>query len=215
MRLRRRREKPKAAPAPRRGSGAGTFCVNSVVKADNLRPPEAVKFCETAVVFVPLTNVLRSGAEIALVVKGEPITPEMVEVTFGLLAVTPPLPLTFTATVSKVATGSVMAMLYINVPLTVPVVAGLKSVWMVHTPRYSEILIVPLPVKPARLKPEKVLSPTTPLQEERLLKVHERSALASPALINAAAERKRAAPVRERLIPGFSLKLTKGEFMVG
>ena len=92
---------------------------------------------------------------------------------------------------------------------------GEKFVATVHTPKYSEILIVPEPVKPAILKPEKVLSPTTPLQEERLLKVHERSALASPALINAAAERRRAAPVRERLIPGFSLKLTKGEFMVG
>ena len=92
---------------------------------------------------------------------------------------------------------------------------GEKLVETLHTPKYSEILTVPEPVKPARLKPEKVLSPTTPLQEERLLKVHEKSALASPALINAAAERKRAAPVRERLIPGFSLKLTKGEFMVG
>ena len=96
-----------------------------------------------------------------------------------------------------------------------PVGVGEKFVAILHTPKYSEILTVPEPVKPARLKPEKVLSPTTPLQEERLLKLHVRSALASPALINVAAERRRAAPVREWLIPGFSLKLTKGEFMVG
>ena len=215
MRLRRRREKPKAAPAPRRGSGAGTFCVKSVVKEDNLRPAEAVKFCETAIVFVPLTNDLMVGGETASAVKVVGIAPGMVEVINGLPAMGKLLALALTETWSKVATGSVMATLYINVPLTGPVVAGENSVWTVHIPRYSEILIVPEPVKPARLKPEKVLSPTTPLQEERLLKVHERSALASPALINAAAERRRAAPVRERLIPGFSLKLTKGKFMVG
>jgi len=62
----------------------------------------------------------------------------------------------------------------------------------------------------------KFLSPTSPPQVERLLKKHSNpTALDSPALINAAAERRRAALVRERLIPGFSLKLTKGEFMVG
>ena len=63
----------------------------------------------------------------------------------------------------------------------------------------------------------KFLSPTSPPQVERLLKKHSNptAALDSPALINVAAERRRAAPVREWLIPGFNLKLTKGEFMVG
>ena len=78
----------------------------------------------------------------------------------------------------------------------------------------TKSLSLALGVKPESEKPVKFLSPTSPPQVERLLKKHSNSAaLDSPALINAVAVRSRAAPVRERLIPGFSLKLTKGEFM--
>ena len=218
MRLRRRREKPKAAPAPRRGSGAGTFCVKSVVKADSLRPAEAVKFCETAIVFVLLANVLTAGEERTSAVKAG-VIPVMVEVTAGLPEMGPLLPLTLTEAVLKVNGVPVMATLYFNVPLTVPVVWGVKSVWTLHTPSYSvtEILSPGLAVKPVSEKPVKFLSPISPPQVARLLKKHSKSpaALDSPALINAAVESRRAAPVRERLIPDFSLKLTRGEFMIG
>ena len=104
MRLRRRREKPKAAPAPRRGSGAGTFCVKSVVNPDILRGDEAVKFCETEI-FVKLeAKFLVTGPSGALTLKGVGVLemPVMVEATRGLPATPIPAALVCTVAVSNV-----------------------------------------------------------------------------------------------------------------
>jgi len=150
----------------------------------------------------------------------EPLpSPVIVEITRGLPAIGL-IPLTSTLDVLKVNGVPTMPILYFNVPLTeaVPGVAGEKSVWTVHMPLSSEIttLSPALAVKPVSEKPLKLLSPISALQVEIVLKKHSTSfALDSPALINVAVERRRAAPVREWLIPGFNLKLTKGEFMVG
>ena len=65
-----------------------------------------------------------------------------------------------------------------------------------------------------KLKLVNFLSPKVRVQVERLLKRQLVAALDSPALINAVAERRRAAPVRERLKAGFRFKLTKRKFMV-
>ena len=100
MRLRRRREKPKAAPAPRRGSGAGTFCVKSVVNPVILRGDEDVKFCETEI-FVKLgAKSLVTGPSGALTKKGVPM-PVMVEATRGLPAMPVPAALVCTVAVSN------------------------------------------------------------------------------------------------------------------
>lgn len=65
-----------------------------------------------------------------------------------------------------------------------------------------------------KLKLVNSLSSKVRVQVERLLKKQLVAALDSPALINAVAERRRAAPVRERLKAGFRFKLTKRKFMV-
>lgn len=216
MRLRRRREKPKAAAAPRSGSGPGTSCENEVVKEASLRGDAAVNRWSTAIDFVLLAYVLTGEVLTSAKNALPPSMPVILEVSNGLPVVAKPL--RDTSVCLKVYGVPTIATLYFRVPLIEPVVSGLKSVVTVHTPSNSstKILLIAPGVEPVSEKFVKFLSPTSPPQVERLLKKHSNpAALDSPALINAAAERRRAALVRERLIPGFSLKLTKGEFMVG
>ena len=141
MRLRRRREKPKAAAAPRSGSGPGTFCVKLVVKEASLRGVEAVNRWSTEIDFVLLayclTGVVLLSAKNAL----PPSMPVILEEINGLPVVAKPL--TDTSVSLKVNPVPTIFTSYFNVPSTVPWVRGSKVVVTSHVPRDSstEILL--------------------------------------------------------------------------
>jgi len=142
MRLRRRREKPKAAAAPRSGSGPGACCVNEVVKEASLRVPEAVNRWSTVIDFVLLAYCLAGVVLLSAKNALPPSMPVILEEIDGLPVVAKPL--TDTSVSLKVNPGKTMFTSYFNVPSIVPWVRGSKVVVTSHVPIDSstEILLL-------------------------------------------------------------------------